>query len=566
VTKGEEAERLVIVRLRAALPKDYRVFGNVAWLERTADNRGLRDGEADVVVAHPDRGFLVIEVKAGEIARDAHGRWFAGTKPLNPNPFEQARTSIHALLRKLDDLPDRPSDFRPIAGHAVAFPDVDLASAGNKLRLLGPDVEPNLLFDRAKLPADDPARTREAVDTALAMWAGDGGARRAPGAAGIALLEELLETPVALRSLLKSEIVEGEREVLGLTQHQIETFRRLGRNRRMSIAGAAGTGKTMLAAEKARQLAREGFDTLLVCFNQPLARLLREETADIAERTGRLTVSTFHQLCEDLGREAGTLPPKSSPIPQSWWEETLPDALDEAIVELGPRFHAVVVDEGQDFDAEWLVSLDELLHAPGEDVLYVFHDPAQAIYREDVVETLKLMTYDLDENCRNPGPIHRFAIGYATGAPDTVALREDGRAPEVIEAEPGKPTLDALASVLHRLRVEEGVRPWEIAVLVGGSLEGSVVWQQRRFGNEVLWNGQVDDTGRTVGLAAADVPEQPGDVIVCDSIRRFKGLEKPVVILVELSPEDKRLAKLLYIGASRAKQHLVVIAPPGVLS
>ncbi|HEU4920498.1 MAG TPA: nuclease-related domain-containing protein, partial [Candidatus Limnocylindrales bacterium] len=128
---GEAAETLVYERLRAALPADYRIFRNVAWLERTADNRGLRDGEADVVVAHPERGFLVMEVKAGEIARDAYGRWFAGARELKPSPFEQARTSMHALLRKLDDLPDRPSDFRPIAGHAVAFPDVDLASAGN---------------------------------------------------------------------------------------------------------------------------------------------------------------------------------------------------------------------------------------------------------------------------------------------------------------------------------------------------------------------------------------------------------------------------------------------------
>lgn len=34
------------------------------------------------------------------------------------------------------------------------------------------------------------------------------------------------------------------------------------------------------------------------------------------------------------------------------------------------------------------------------------------------------------------------------------------------------------------------------------------------------------------------------------------------MILVELRPDDERLAKLLYIGASRAKHHLVVIAPP----
>ena len=192
------------------------------------------------------------------------------------------------------------------------------------------------------------------------------------------------------------------------------------------------------------------------------------------------------------------------------------------------------------------------------------HDPAQAIYREDVVESLGLTSFELDENCRNPGPIHDFAMSHAPDAPETVPLREDGRAVEVIEAAAGAPTLDALRRVLHRLRVDEGVRPWEIAVLVGGSLVDSAVWKERRFGNEVLWNGQVDDAGRSLGLTAGAVPEAPSDAIVCDSIRRFKGLEKPVVVLVELRPDDERLERLLYIGSSRARQHLVVIAPAGV--
>ena len=74
MTQGQGAERLVADRLRAALPPEYRLFENVAWLGRTAPERGLRDGEADIVVAHPDRGFLVFEVKSGEIQRDAHGR------------------------------------------------------------------------------------------------------------------------------------------------------------------------------------------------------------------------------------------------------------------------------------------------------------------------------------------------------------------------------------------------------------------------------------------------------------------------------------------------------------
>jgi hypothetical protein len=272
-------------------------------------------------------------------------------------------------------------------------------------------------------------------------------------------------------------------------------------------------------------------------------------------------VSTFHQLCEDLGREAGVLPRRPEPINQEWWDRTLPRALDESIDKVGARYHAVVIDEGQDFAGEWLLSLEALLFEPKDDVLYVFHDPAQALYREDAVGSLGLPEFTLEYNCRNPGPIHRLAMRHAPDAPATTALREEGREPERIDAALGAETVEALRTLLHRLRADERVRPWDIAVLTGASLEDSAVWHERRYGNEVLWNGQVDDAGRPNGLAAHDVPEQPSDVILCDSIRRFKGLEKPVVVLCELRLDDRRLDRLMYVGASRARQHLVVIGP-----
>ncbi len=50
MTQGQEAEAVVHDRLRIALPPEYRLFPNVHWLDRTADHRGLRDGEADLVV------------------------------------------------------------------------------------------------------------------------------------------------------------------------------------------------------------------------------------------------------------------------------------------------------------------------------------------------------------------------------------------------------------------------------------------------------------------------------------------------------------------------------------
>ena len=91
----------------------------------------------------------------------------------------------------------------------------------------------------------------------------------------------------------------------------------------------------MLAAEKARRLAAEGYRTLLVCFNQRLATTLQRDLADAKAPAG-LDVTTFHRLCERLGGAAGVLPPRPSPIPREWWDEMLPDALDAAISN-GPR-------------------------------------------------------------------------------------------------------------------------------------------------------------------------------------------------------------------------------------
>lgn len=554
---GRNAEALVSERMRSTLDVDYRVYENVSWLGRTREHGANRDGEADLVIAHPDRGILVVEVKAGEIRRERGGRWYGGGRLLDVSPQEQARNSKYALVAKLKELPSWPVDLDPIAGHAVAFPGVDLATADG---LLGPDLDASIVLDAAALESG--AHTKQAIDRAFDFWARDSVQRRPPGRRGIELLDSILDTPVKLTSRLRREIAEAEPLVLQLTKGQYQVLRQHGRFRRLDIAGCAGSGKTMLAAEKARMLAREGFDTLVVCFNSPLARELSADLAEAREQTGRLEISTFHGLCERLATEAGVLPPKPSPTPPSWFEETLPSALLAAADTLGPRFHAIVVDEGQDFALGWLESLQLLLHDPRDDVFWVFHDEAQSLYREDRVASLGMERIDLDINCRNPAPIHELASRFAHGQPESYALRDDGRSPEIIEAEPGRPTLEAVRKVLHRLRQDEGVAPWDIAVLTGRSMANSDVWHQRLFGNEVLWSGHVDEAGNPLGIPVEEVADVPGDAILMDSIRRFKGLERPVIALVELDERDEHLRQLLYVGISRARQHLVAIVDP----
>ena len=82
-----------------------------------------------------------------------------------------------------------------------------------------------------------------------------------------------------------------------------------------------------------------------------------------------------------------------------------------------------------------------------------------------------------------------------------------------------------------------------MAVLLGGSLRTSAIWHHGRFkGGIDLWNANAATrTGESLGLAFDKVPAQPRGTILCDSIRRFKGLDREVVVLAELDPDDERL-------------------------
>ena len=124
---GQRAERHVHERLRAALPPEYTMLANVAWLVR--DHGVEREGEADLVIAHPELGFLTVEVKAGADPARQPGALVGRRRPARsvavpaggrqpPQPGRQAARSCPAWEAGLD----------PIAGHAVAFPNVDLAS------------------------------------------------------------------------------------------------------------------------------------------------------------------------------------------------------------------------------------------------------------------------------------------------------------------------------------------------------------------------------------------------------------------------------------------------------
>ena len=195
----------------------------------------------------------------------------------------------------------------------------------------------------------------------------------------------------------------------------------------------------------------------------------------------------------------------------------------------------------------------------------MFHDPGQALYREDVVAGLGLERFELFEDYRSPLPWPSWPPP-STADPASRSRWRRWPEPRIVEAEPGHPTVEAVRHELRRVLVDEGVRPWNVVVLSGASADKSVVWKERRFGTVVLWNGAIDDDGRSKGLPGEDVPAEPADdgVVLFETVRRFKGLERPVVILCELPAERDRLDQLLYTAFTRATTQLIVIAPPAL--
>ncbi len=106
-----------------------------------------QDGEADFVIAHPDRGVLVVEVKGGTIRRDGKsGRWMTSTSGITngiADPVEQAKDSKYVLLDRLKLALDRYI----VIGHAVAFPDVEIKST-----FLGLALPRQIVLDATDLP------------------------------------------------------------------------------------------------------------------------------------------------------------------------------------------------------------------------------------------------------------------------------------------------------------------------------------------------------------------------------------------------------------------------------
>lgn len=540
-----KAELTLFKALGEQLGPDYVVLHSVAWISRPGGS-GPREGETDILIVHPVHGLLAVEVKGGRVSLDYRTLIWTSTDRNDvvheiKNPFDQARRGKFALLEKIRESRSwkKLGIGRFNLGFAVFVPDV-----GDGDRLRGPDAPDEIIGDRRNLEA-----VGDWVERTFAYWAGEEGANEKLGKVGVDALIALFARTVATRPLLSARISEEDSARLLLTTRQATVLDVLRRQRRVMIAGGAGTGKTLIAREKATRLAAEGMRTLLVCYNRGLADHLREQCSGIEG----LDVATFHQVCikwiervkakngRDLLSEARMALPRGNEF-----DLHMPLALANAVDTLGPVYDAVVVDEAQDFGDEFWLPIEMLLTRPDDGMLYVFLDENQDIYRRSANIPVPGEPMVLDRNCRNTDAIHSAAYNhYRGGVVEPPGI--SGVSVFRLDAPDMEKQAKSIGSIITQLVSIEAVAPHEIAVLLCDPAD-------RPARERVLQSLPLPSTlklGRVEGFG-------PG-ILTVDTVARFKGLERGVVILWALDGCDVGADReTLYVGMSRAKSVLYV--------
>lgn len=531
------AERRLYEAFARELDDQWVVFHHVKWVG--TDDRGHQcDGETDFVIAHPRLGVLVIEVKGGRINFDAGTGHFISTDRDGCNhdigdPFEQAMKGKKNLLKKVRRMREWPRG-RVLFGHMVAFPD-----AVTQSYWVRPNAPKDIIIDSMALVSLD-----QKLRDAYRFW--DATHSDLPlGNAGIRVLISALYQSGTIRNpLLAESIRNDEHTLVHLTEKQLGYLRFLQSHRSAAIAGCAGSGKTFLAVEKARQLAEnEQMKVLFTCYNQGLAYHIAEELG----YKNFFDVADFHQLCINWAKQANKSGPNDNA--PDYFNSVLPNLLLEAIDTLGPKYDAIVVDEGQDFLPQWWEVLPWLLHNPNSGHFYIFFDDNQRIYRDRGPIPITQAPYHLDENCRNTRSIADIVNQFYTGMSEykPKVLGPQGQPVEVTVLTDHQAEKDQLRRLLHRLFVDNGFSYDQVALLSArGTLTSNILGQH-------LGNVQLTD----------QLPLSSGEVFAT-TIRRFKGLERTVIVLCEIgehiSQED--IDTLMYIGTSRAKAYLIIVLGP----
>ena len=507
-------EKKVYEALRS-LSDQYTVLYSLSWVGINADRT---IGEADFVILHPVKGILVIEVKSGEIE-------FKDRKWIQTNtrsgvskridPLGQARKSQFELM---DRLYEADLNFKiPMMCYCAWFPTIEMPAE----KLLPTEAVKEIVLDKESL--NNPEK---AISDCFAYWATKYRSVKLDRFQFKRIID-ILCPYFHVVPTLKTKMGEMEASYIQLTNQQAALLDFLEEQRTAVIHGLAGTGKTVLAVEKAKRLASQQESVLFLCYNSFLRDMLKENNS-----IPNVTFHNAHSLAYEI------IGPTNTPIEEVLSE--FEDYLEEVFDAESWNYSNIIVDEGQDLDDRLLNRLYELVRKKSG-CFYVFYDRNQYIMKNQLPQWIENAECRLvlHKNCRNTAEV--FKTSCSILGLDNVTYNEiHGEVPAAKFYQTTAEMESIVSNFIKRVSAE-GLQPEDIVILTAKTTDSTWIDVDKNYGGYELSY------------------EREPDKVLFTTIRKFKGLEAEAILIVDVSmsalavPENRRL---LYVGSSRAKNLL----------
>lgn len=518
-------EKQVFEALRTKLDPEYVVFHSVRWNDIYSAKRIIW-GESDFTIFHPKKGIIVIEVKSGGVEYDGNSWTYVRTdnhkRYLMKNPLKQADKSKYRFVELLEDLFEGngcSSKIQCQIEPAVWFPSVSRRTdVGNMPMEYHEEI---VLLENA---LDDPETF---IDNIYKFYKMKDITYLAPNIAD--LVVDAFAPHFRAVASLKSKREEQRDLFFRLTEEQNALINYLEEQNVAAIQGAAGTGKTVLACEKAKALAKDG-KVLFLCFNQFLRKALQEEKELNPQKYENIDFYNIHQLV-------------STKIKAASVDDDDIEVFLKNYDQYNWEYKHIIVDEAQDFKDIFIEKLYEIAFF-SEGAFYVFFDKNQFVQGKEYPKWLKdaECRLVLNINCRNT-----YRIAEASGKPIGVE-------PKMMKSVKGdnanlyicgdRKAVEKKIVFLIAMYHENKYPLDEICIISTKTVENSILAGAKKLGCYEL------------------TEDRQKDKVLFTSSRKFKGLESDAIILVDIDEttfENEKNKRLFYVGASRAKLNLDLI-------
>ena len=501
------------------LSDDYYVFHSFR-ITSVNDNM-FSESETDFVIFNRKLGVLCLEAKAGQVKYE-NGYWYysSGEPMHNGGPFNQASSNKYKLIHYIERSSFSGMLTRCKFLHAVWFPSV----SDTRLRTMTLPSEADKALIMTKEALEDPQKY---IDRIFGTELPNGIKTDLSEYDEKKIIREIFCPqfnifPTAsfdndLKKIVFHRLLNEQAGILNFLTEQKTAV----------INGAAGTGKTMIAVEKAHRHAMCGEKVLFLCYNNKLKTYLSENYPE--EYVDYYTVAGLAcKICNTTTPDYSKL---NTNLEDMYLAESFP-------------YQHVIVDEGQDFgidvidEADILQQIKEIITdtKPDNGTFYVFYDRLQMIQADHMPRFIedadcKLTLY---KNCRNTENI-------ATTSLRPVTVRKPLLLEGCVKGTPAKLRFCASdESVLAQINAS-------IDELKADGYSDIVILTCKTENESVLADKCKDGIYRNKYRFT--------------TCRKFKGLEADAVILIDVdgSTFNSKNVLIFYVGTSRARLKLDVI-------